>query len=283
LVPFGKRKSLKNPKIYSERLLRKKKLAKERLPIQREPLRLRPAERLKEAKPRRKLPFKTFLGLSLGIAVFYLLFFSPYFQVKTVRIEGGEGLDQTEIMNRLPLSKNIFLTNLSLVEQKLLKDFPEISEVAIYKGLPSVLKVLILKREPKIAWQTGADIYLVDAEGVCYKKISPADLSGLVLVRDLLDLPVTPGQKVVPPDFVDFLTTASKLLFEGGQIRISQAFLRGNTFDLDLLLDRNIHLFLDPVREAEPQVNAFLKIITEKGGLVHDYVDVRISGLAYLK
>jgi len=283
LGPSGKKRIFKNPKIYSERLLRKGYSSKSRVPVRGTSLKIQPGERLKEARPQRKFPWKLFFGLFLGLGIFYWLFLSNYFQIKNVEITGNESLDQAEIIKRLPLFKNIFLTNLSLVEQKLKQDFPEIAEVVIYKGLPSVLKVLILERKPQIAWQTGGEIYLVDREGVCYKKVSLSELSGLVLVRDLLDLPVTLGQKIVPAGFVEFLTNANQLLNERGQIRIHQALLKGNTFDLDLLLDRNIHLYLDPLREVEPQVETFIKIITEKGDLIHEYVDVRIPGLAYLK
>ncbi len=235
-------------------------------------------------KDRRPLP-RSFVQvfvlavLFTGLAVFLLG--TPYFVVKNVTVEGADSVPEVEIKELLPKGRNIFLVNSGQVEAKLRERYPEIKEIVVYKGLPQTLKVVLAERQPVLVWQSGGQSYLVDDQGIAYQTTSGS--SDLVLVVDPLNIQVKMGERVAPVRFIDFLLKVTQKLKEEAHLNIASVQLRETNFDLDVVADQGFHIYFDTGRSPEKQVSALVKILAEKRDLVHEYVDLRVSGLAFVK
>lgn len=228
-----------------------------------------------------KIVYKVFLALLFCAAAVYIIFISEIFSIKAITIEGAKTINISLISSKISKGQNIFLFNGNNLEKDLIANYPEIKEIVIYKGLPSTLKVALVEREPALAWESNSRKYLVDNEGVAYKLT--ADSGSSFVITDPLNIPVDIGSKVIDVDFVSFITDAQKCLTNEANIKITGIQIRETNFDVDIMTADGYHILLDTERSAAKQVSALIKILAEKRDLIHEYVDLRVSGLAFIK
>jgi cell division protein FtsQ len=92
---------------------------------------------------------------------------SPVFAVKTVEVEGAilTGDDAVRVALALPaIAPNAFTLATDVLRERLLT-LPAVADAEVRVGLPGVLRVRIVEREPVLAWRLQGALLLVDRDG----------------------------------------------------------------------------------------------------------------------
>ncbi|MDQ7028320.1 MAG: FtsQ-type POTRA domain-containing protein [Ardenticatenia bacterium] len=97
---------------------------------------------------------------------------------------------------------NIFWIRPQTVEERI-RTLAIIKDVDVKLDLPNRLVIRVVERQPVAAWQAGDQLFLVDAEGVLFEV--RGDPSNAVLVRDVRNEPLRPGDRVDPEAIVTAL------------------------------------------------------------------------------
>lgn len=144
---------------------------------------------------RRPKIFAAALILLLSTAL-YEFATADIFYAFTLDIEGLRYLTRGEVERASGIvGYNVFFLEPDLAERSLRK-LPEVRSAFIWVGIPNQVVVQIDEREPEIVWQSGADAYWIDAEGIGFP--ARASRPNLPVVRDLDQSPVRPGQRIKP-------------------------------------------------------------------------------------
>jgi POTRA domain, FtsQ-type/Cell division protein FtsQ/DivIB, C-terminal len=133
-----------------------------------------PAISLPRAEVKSRL-FSLFLCLLLGTAV-YLAFTLPEFQVTGAQVSGNQRISADEINSVLGSSgQPIFMLRPSDLETRLRLNYPELVSATVTVGLPNLLAVNIVERQPVILWQQGGGFTWIDSSGVAFRPHGTAD------------------------------------------------------------------------------------------------------------
>lgn len=234
-----------------------------------------------------KLPprfLKILFYLLIIFIVIYLLFFSRYFVVHEVMVEGNHFVSSDDIKSFIPENSNIFRLNIAATKKKIIAAKPEIKDLVIYRGIPNAIKIVVLERDGKIVWQSGSDLFLISSAGEVAEKIPLNEIPlNIPKVIDTKNLPTVIGAKLVSPNFVNFILTAYNTLYTEAGVKPLDFSVQETTFDINLQTDGGFYVKLNTLRSAETQISNLKKVLAEKRSDVHEYVDLRINGRAYYK
>jgi cell division protein FtsQ len=119
---------------------------------------------------------------SAGYCARYFVYHSPRFALRQLKLDGNHRVSVESITRRaaVPLGQNLLSINTHEVETRLLGD-PWISAVSIRRELPATLRIEVTEHEPA-ALLALESLYLCDAEGVAYKRATPAEQAELPVV-----------------------------------------------------------------------------------------------------
>ncbi|MFW5885272.1 MAG: cell division protein FtsQ/DivIB [Patescibacteria group bacterium] len=135
----------------------------------------------------RKIIFLFLLVLFLGVAG-WVFFFSNYTRIQEIEVNASaEDLSQDEIKNKTEifLKKRKFnflprenILNLSGKELEffLKEDFLKIKEIGVEKKFPHKIILNVQGRENVAIWQRGEEYYLIDGEGLVFKRLSQNEI-----------------------------------------------------------------------------------------------------------
>ena len=116
-----------------------------------------------------------FLCLLLGTAL-YLAFTLPEFQVTKAQIQGNQRINSDDINSVLSSTgQPIFVIMPSDLETRLRLNFPELASAKVTVGLPNLLTVNVVERNPIILWQQGGGFTWIDAGGVAFRPRGSTD------------------------------------------------------------------------------------------------------------
>ncbi|OGD64021.1 hypothetical protein A2215_04295 [Candidatus Berkelbacteria bacterium RIFOXYA2_FULL_43_10] len=265
MVNFGSNKNLsnfRNPKIYSSNPKKERSLP--------------------------KLPFALyrilFFILLLGAAL-YLVFFSAFFRVKEVIVEGNELVSIDEIIDAIPTGDNIFRINIEDLKSEVRGKVPEIKDMEIYRGIPDALKVVVLENDKAIIWESQGRKYLVNSQGVSYMDVT--DMAGEFLelprVVDSNNLTVKLNKRIVMPSFAAFVLNVNSNI--EGLVNLEPEYYEvvETTVDVRLHTKSNYYIKFDTMRSSAKQLEDLKKVLVEKSPVITEYIDLRVPGWAYYK
>lgn len=254
--------SFNQPKIFSSRRERAPKVRFKPMPI-----------------------IKLVLLLIVLLAIIYFIFYSRFFQISDVIIEGNQLVSKEDIVKNVPQGQNIFLTKGETIRQAILDNIHEIRDVQIYKGIPDAVKVMVLEHNRALLWKSGDKYYLISSEGYVYRDVSLKvnDFTNLPRIEDNSKIPVVLGTKIVSPSFVAFVQNISTNLFPTINIEPDYFFISETTFDLNLKTKAGFTVKFDTLRSSKKQLDDLKRVLAEKRDQVNEYVDLRIDGWAYYK
>ena len=120
-------------------------------------------------------------GLLIAFIFFvvYLIFFSEFFIIKKIDINGNKTISNENIEKIIknessnPIlavfpGNNFFLTSEKKIKEKLLSEFSEIKTITIKKKLPNTIKAEIIEKNPLILWCRIESCYYLDAKGTAF-------------------------------------------------------------------------------------------------------------------
>lgn len=136
-----------------------------------------------------------FLVLAILVAVFYLVYFFSFFQVKKITIVSEENIPKQNIsliiekeLNKQVLffrTRSIFLINSNEIKKEILNNFPEVFEVTVERRLPSTLNVSLIQRQEIAVWYQYDERFLLDDEGIIFEEIAE-DEPNLLKIKNLV-------------------------------------------------------------------------------------------------
>lgn len=232
-------------------------------------------------KPKTLAKLKVIAAVTLivlaGLA--WLLFFSPYFEVKEVSIEGEVSTAAQAIINQLK-GRNIFLIGGKKAEQDLQQKQPWIKSIKIIRGIPDTVRVRLIERDAAFGWKTQEKTYLVDKDGVIFKEVVETKLS---VVADNRNVPIELGKNIVTIDFIDFIESLRKALPLQTDLKVAGLQVDETTFHIAVATDRGFRIIFDTLRPLQQQLDDFNLVYNEKKDEIKEYADLRVDGYVYYK
>lgn len=175
--------------------------------------------RVAQKKERRKNRFNKFVYALIVVGVvgfLYVLFFSPFFQVKNLEINGLEKVHRENlevIVNDYQSgSRRFFIfskTNFWFIDKKDLvnkiEDHYAFEELSVKKRFPNKLVINLKEKAPAINWMVGNMCYHLDLSGMAIEYCENGE--GLITIRDQVSESVEIGQSVVEAEVLDYIVT----------------------------------------------------------------------------
>ncbi len=142
-------------------------------------------------------------GLIIGTMVIVLAWFifaSPFFRVSTIQIKGNPK-DETKVAIETLRGKNIFLNGGQKAEETIARQQPGIKQIKVLRGLPHIVVVEFVERDPVAIWQTQGKSYLVDKDGYVFKE-GDGDYPKIKVINDWFEIrsPVSTAKSL--PSFI---------------------------------------------------------------------------------
>jgi len=221
--------------------------------------------------------------LLLILVILWVMLYSPYFRIREVVIEGNTLVSNDEIIKSVQTGGNIFRFNILEAKKAIMKNSPAIEDVAIYRGIPNALKIVVLERKPTVVWQTQDRYYLIDDAGIADQEVVAAQSTELLHILDQKNLGVKVGNQIVSPSFIVFAKKINEKFFEFTNIKVTGFQVPETTFDLYVYTEAGFYVKFDTTRSDEKQLSDLKNILIAYRDGIHEYVDVRINGWAYYK
>ena len=221
------------------------------------------------------------------IAIIYFVFGSKFFLLDELKITGNHLSIQQQIQDLLfPRGftrVNAVTWQEGMARRKLLSKIPQISEVDFGKNLISnLLTIKITEHQTSVVWQTAGEKFLVNRYGIVYDKAG--DNTPLILIEDLKNVPVSLNQKVVAPDFIEFVTSFVANLPRKTNISITRITIPETTFEVEMYTNQKWRIILDTTRPPDEQLNALVRVLREmEDNPPKEYVDLRIPNKVFYK
>jgi len=227
--------------------------------------------------------FKLFITIVGAIFFVWLLFFSNYFAIKDVFVEGNNLTMAEEISSYAPKGHNIFFLNIKSTKTRMLQEHAELKDVLIYKGLPNAIKFVVLEEDPKIIWQTGSDRFLVSSQGKIAGKVTEGQFSDLPTVFDKKNIPVSPGEHLISPNFLAFVKNINDNFFDKTGIKLTNFEIDETTFDVNARTEAGFYVKFSSIRSSNKQLEDLKMVLAAHRQDIREYVDLRIDGWGYYK
>ncbi len=254
--------------------------------------------RFKRFKKRKSLLKSRFfwifiLILASAILVFYLFFLSEIFRIKEIDISAPEDISKEEIQVLLQkeletsffifFRKNtFFLVNSQKIEDRILKEYPEIKEVILKKKFPKSLTLEVKKRIAVGIWCFEEDnCFLIDDNGIIFRGSTSKDLVKIFSrggeVKNL-------GEEIIPKEKMNQLLGIHDELEENLGIDVEKFILRGSD-NLDVKTIEGWEIYFDLAGDIN-LILTKLSLLLEKEISSEDrenlqYIDLRFSKVYY--
>lgn len=219
-------------------------------------------------------------ALLVGLGVIgWVIFQSPLFVVNQITVRGQVTAEVQGQLDALK-GKNLFLLGGAWSAERLKQEMPQIKNAVIIRGLPHTIIVQINERASVLIWQSQNQKLLADRDGVAFKL---AGTENLPLVVDASNLPISIGQPVAGFQFIDSIRMiyASFPGLVGKEI--DRLEIGETTLQATIITKNGPKVLLDMTRTLTPQFSAAKKVLADHGNDIHQYLDLRVAGLAYYK
>jgi cell division septal protein FtsQ len=247
------------------------------------------------AKRRKPLIFKAPFWYSMILFVAFgggitFACFSPWFQVKDVKVTGADGVNSGEVTTMLQASaqkqlafltsKSILLFDLGAAKQELLKQFPEVADIQIKRQFPSTIYAAVLERSPIAALGApNGNWYIVDDTGIFFKNSQNAD--GLFKIdAGLSGKTINMGQVAIDKDLLQKILRIKVGIENDANIPLASATIK-NGERVDFTAAEGWQIFANPQGDLDWQVAKLQAVAADQAFGAQrknlDYVDLRFT------
>lgn len=253
------------------------------------------------------------MSLCIGIAMVgwaYFLFFSEFFVIGVIQVDGGGGLEREEI-NRVieegveeqrvfPFREgNIFFTDTEKLEA-FLKESLFAQSVTVDKKLPNILRLKIEERQTSLILRVGERMYQVDRSGSIMREISPGAERDAILasmddpsisrsnlplleVRSLDPQPTVGNAYITDTQMQRWLDAMEGLRERGFGYR-SASVERATSSKMILRMFEPYDVYIDIMEPLSSQIQSYYEFMrVKKEEKIYEYVDVRVPGKIFYK
>jgi len=234
----------------------------------------------KERKRINFKPLKSLFYVLCLLGVLYLIVFSSVFKIKNVQVDGVKSIEISDYLNQTLVGKNILLMRTGKYLDDLSMQFPILQEARLVRGLPSTVKINISERSQELILCNDQGCYEVDARGYAFHK-TPRPTDKIVLV-DQKNLAISENDKLFSSTFIKFYLDAIDE-FGKNSIVLKEARMDETTFKITFVTTEGWAAVLDSSEDLNNQISAVKEVLANNKQDVHEYIDVRVEGVAYIK
>lgn len=232
-----------------------------------------------------KIIFAWILFLILVLA--YILFLSPIFKIKEIKISDNRVISEEDIRNSLDNQNNLFLATNSKLRDILFNDFPRISSVDIDKDIfKKSIELKIVERK-EVGIFCNQDCYYIDGEGVIFERAPQTSGVLILVIKDKSQNQAEIGKNVIPRELmINFLDLRNYLFSQLNLRAIDFIIESGISEDIRVNTNEGWYILFDKSRDLKNQLQALELVLKEKIGEERknlEYIDLRIENRAYYK
>lgn len=255
------------------------------------------ATSINEQKPNNDLQWRIIVRVILYVLVISILFYaiivSNLFKIENIKIEGSQTLNHTEATSQVKavltgslLNQNILFVPSSQISDQLKSSNSQIATVRVTREFMHTIKVTITEQKPAILWQSGSTISVITQDGKAYIGDPSEELKQtLPKVIDTTNLPVKAGERVVLPNFTNFVEKTFATLPAQG-IEVSDMQVEETTTELIVNTKSGYYIRFDTTRPFDEQNNdlqAVIDTLKQQNKKPSQYIDLRINSKAFYK
>lgn len=230
-------------------------------------------------KPNLK-PFRSILYLIVLALAIYIIVFSSAFKVKRVEVIGVKSVEISDYLNQSLIGKNILLMRTGSYLKTLSKKFPILEEASMIRGLPNTIKISIKERSQTLVVCNSQDCFEVDNQGYAYQKtVKPTDK---IVLIDEKNVQIEENDKIFSNSFISFFLGVVDG-FSKTDIKIIESRMDETTFRIRFVTKEGWTMIFDSSANLENQISAVKQVLAKNKQDLHEYVDVRVEGFAYIK
>jgi len=214
-----------------------------------------------------------------------------FFRVKAIVVENTSHQGEIAESVKQLTGEKIFWSNLLFIPpSSLSKEINErhganVTNIKITKSFKDqTLKISADDRFEAIWWRSQNRLYEVDQTGRVTKEVSGS--SNLPLVVDETNIPTTPNNSLVPPQFVSFVQAVHSEMSKASGVEPTQYRIRTTSNELIADTRSGFFVLFDTTSDARAQLQNLkqvLELAKSKNQLPTQYVDLRISYKAYYR
>jgi hypothetical protein len=223
-----------------------------------------------------------------------MVFLGPWFTVRDVVVEGSRFTEEGVIRAAVPAGTSIWLLSKDEITSRLLQD-TRIESVAILRGLPDTIKVVVHERTPSLIWLSGELQTVLDQSGVAFAQYASAafpapgtrlgdGLANVPRVTDTKGLPVTVDQQVVGPTFISFADEVRTLIAAAlPDLEIDHIEIADTTYDITVVAKQGMRVQFNTLADPGIQVRNLTRLVHQQKAGYSSQVDLRIDRWAYVQ
>ncbi len=230
--------------------------------------------------------------LLLGGVIWFLLF-SQYSKIKSVQIKINEnevGISIKNVYSKVKYlnGKNIFLISQRKIKSQIKNDFPAAKEISVKRDLRQQkvnIKIDIYPVAAIWCFDNQQKCFYLNSQGIIFQKSPILGGNLFLVVNDLSNQFLSIGQKVIAPDFLDFLRRlnqsliSSKFLIDKLQVRClpeEEAIVWiKKPVSAEILFNPNL-----PLVKQIDELKVVIKKISKRNNKFYS-IDLRIKNRAY--
>lgn len=254
----------------------------------------------KPHRARRKKPlwtkpifWRTIFLSGSGAFAFWLVCFSPVFEVQTIKIDGAEKIEERELVGIIEKelnkkiglldSRSILLFNLDQTKKDLMARLPQAQEIVISREFPSKIIASVQERRAAAVLIAGGRRYSLDESGLAFEECQNGeDLP--VISTPLADAPEIGAAGVEKETMRGILRIIGEMR---GTADIAPAeVIIASPERVNLLTQEGWYVYFHPRRDIGDQIVKLMAVINDESFKQKrenlEYVDVRFTRV-YLK
>ena len=258
-----------------------------------------PKHSKKEISWKRRMLFFWILFLVGGLA--YIIFFSPIFEIKEIKISGNRVISSEEIKNSLDNQNNLFLAAGNKLTELLTNDFPGILSVEIGKDIfKKTIELNIIERKeagiyckedlaspalPRDRPNRG-ECYYIDKEGVIFEEAPQTSGTLILAIKDFSKREIEIGKNVIEKEFMAELIDLKNYLPAQLGFKVLDFTIESDVLkDLKVNTNEGWYILFNGSRNLKSQLEALRLALEEKikERKNLEYIDVRIENRVYYK
>ncbi|MCX6764297.1 MAG: cell division protein FtsQ/DivIB [Candidatus Nealsonbacteria bacterium] len=247
-------------------------------------------------RSRRKRKIFYFIPVLLFFTIFYLIYFSPFFQIKKIEISGNQKISSDNLKGPIEdklikkilffNSKSLFLADLKEIEESILKKYPEIEKVNFFKKIPDKLMVLIKERSPVAVLEKDNNYFLIDKSGIVFEKTEEKQ-NFLLIKKPEFTQEIKLGNNLIEEEWMgQILKVEPEFKNKNLEFRIDFAEIL-NEQRLNVKTSEGFEVYFDLLGDISQQVLNLSVILKEKISPKElrnlEYIDLRFGNQVYYK
>lgn len=237
-------------------------------------------------------------------SVAYILFFSPFLEIKDIQLKGTSEIKYEEVYQEIKMvlsgkylrfipKDNLIIFPKQEMGKSLLDKFKKINSIETKKHFPSGIEIEITERKTLFVWCSSGSCYIVDENGYAYME---ADFNSeqikqnhLVTLIDDSSKQVSIGDKVLQEEYINFVANLRDELRKETGLEVTDEFHTQSRIaeEAKVMTSEGWQIFFSsviPIESSLQTLKTFLeKQINEESKSKLEYVDLRAENKVYYK